>query len=149
MANNTGKTLLAKHFRMYAIALVYLLIIGIFMITAPRTFLGYRIYMSFLSTVPFSLIMALGLTFVITAGEIDLSFPGTMAFSGFIFSVTFLQTGSILVSLLISLIVGMVIGFFNGVIIVKLGVPSIIATLSANFVWSGLAVVLSQGENRL
>ena len=146
MADKIVSALVLKHFRIYAIAVVYLVIMGIFMITAPRAFLGYRIYMSFLSTIPFSLIMALGLTFVITAGEIDLSFPSVMAFAGFIFSVTFLKTGSIFIALLCSLITGMVIGFINGLIIVKIGVPSIIATLSTNFVWTGLAKVLCQGK---
>ena len=119
-----------SQFRTYAIALVYIAIIGIFMITAPRTFLEYRIYMAFLSTVPFTLVMALGLTFVITAGEIDLSFPAIMAFSGYIFSVLFRATGNILFSLILSLVVGMAIGFINGIIIGKIGVPSIIVTLS-------------------
>ncbi len=47
-----------------------------FIITAPDVFLKPRIYMSFLQTVAPPLILGLGLTFVITAGEIDLSFPG-------------------------------------------------------------------------
>jgi simple sugar transport system permease protein len=140
------RVFLLSRFRVYAIALVYVLIIGIFMITAPRTFLDYRIYMAFLSTVPFTLIMALGLTFVITAGEIDLSFPAIMAFSGFIFSVVFTWTQNVLVSLILSLIVGLAIGFINGIIIGKIGVPSIIATLSTMFIWAGFAVVLSQGK---
>lgn len=146
MADNTLNNFFAKHFRTYAIAFVYVFIIVIFMFTAPRAFLGYRIYMSFLSTVPFSLIMALGLTFVITAGEIDLSFPAAMAFSGYIFSITFLKTGSILIGLIISLLVGTAIGWINGLIIVKIGVPSIIATLSTMFAWIGFAKVLSQGK---
>ena len=57
------------------ILVVLLVIIGIFMITAPSSFLGPRIYMSFLATVPPALILGLGLTLVIAAGEIDLSFP--------------------------------------------------------------------------
>ena len=40
-------------------------------------------------TVPPVLICALGLTFVITAGEIDLSFPAVVAFSGFVFAWVF------------------------------------------------------------
>ena len=31
---------------------VLLVLVGIFMIAAPQVFLGYRIYMSFLATVP-------------------------------------------------------------------------------------------------
>jgi simple sugar transport system permease protein len=146
MNNARMKVFLLSRFKIYAIALVYVLIIGIFMITAPRTFLDYRIYMAFLSTVPFTLIMALGLTFVITAGEIDLSFPAIMAFAGFIFSVVFTWTQNVLVSLILSLVVGLAIGFINGIIIGKIGVPSIIATLSTMFIWAGFAVVLSQGR---
>jgi simple sugar transport system permease protein len=132
--------------QIYGILVVYAVIIGIFMITAPSTFLNFRIYMAFLSTVPFTLIMALGLTFVITAGEIDLSFPSIMAFAGFVFSVVFLATGNVLVALIACLATGLAIGFLNGLIIAKIGVPSIIATLSTMFIWGGLSVVLSQGK---
>jgi simple sugar transport system permease protein len=65
---------------------VLLVLIAVFMIAAPQVFLGYRIYMSFLATVPPQLILALGLTLVIASGEIDLSFPSVIAFSGFLFA---------------------------------------------------------------
>jgi simple sugar transport system permease protein len=116
------------------------------MITAPRTFLDYRIYMAFLSTVPFTLIMALGLTFVVTAGEIDLSFPSTMALGGFTFASVFLWSHNVLAALACCLAVGVAIGFLNGILIAKIGVPSIIATLSTMFIWAGLSVVISQGR---
>jgi simple sugar transport system permease protein len=41
---------------------VFLVLIAVFKIAAPQVFLGYRIYMSFLATVPPQLILALGLT---------------------------------------------------------------------------------------
>ena len=41
---------------------VLLVLIAVFMIAAPQVFLGYRIYMSFLATVPPQLVLALGLT---------------------------------------------------------------------------------------
>ena len=72
-----------------AIAGVLLLLYIAFLITAPRVFTGYRIYMSFFESVPPVLVCALGLTFVITAGEIDLSFPAIVAFSGFVFAWVF------------------------------------------------------------
>ena len=64
---------------------VFIALMILFIMTAPRVFTGYRIYMSFLQTVPPLLILALGLTFVITAGEMDLSFSAIIAFSGFVF----------------------------------------------------------------
>ena len=135
-----------RQIRTYAILVVYVAIIGIFMITAPATFLNYRIYMAFLSTVPFALIMGLGLTFVVTAGEIDLSFPSTMALGGYVFASVFLASHNVLLALACCLVVGVVIGFINGVLIAKIGVPSIIATLSTMFIWAGLSVVISQGR---
>jgi simple sugar transport system permease protein len=57
------------------IALVLVVLFAAYIISAPTVFLKTGIYMSFLETVPPLLICGLGLTFVITAGEIDLSFP--------------------------------------------------------------------------
>ena len=63
------------------VAAVLVVLYAIFIITAPQVFSGYRIYMSFLQTVPPVLVCALGLTLVITTGEIDLSFPAVVALS--------------------------------------------------------------------
>lgn len=145
--NNKISLLGIKSFRTYAVVLVYIVLMGIFMITAPRAFLDYKIYMAFLSTIPFSLIMALGLTFVIIAGEIDLSFTAVMAFSGFIFTYTFIHTGSTILAFIASLAAGLIAGFINGIIVAKAKVPSIIATLGTQFFWAGLAVVLSSGRS--
>ncbi len=57
------------------VALVLVLLYIVFILTAPQVFSGYRIYMSFLQTIPPVLVLALGLTLVVTSGEIDLSFP--------------------------------------------------------------------------
>ena len=72
-----------------AIIVVLALLIALFMVSAPRTFLGYRIYMAFLASVPPPIILALGLTFVVIAGEMDLSFPSIVAFASYVFSALF------------------------------------------------------------
>jgi simple sugar transport system permease protein len=145
--NSRASLFIRKGFRTYAVVLVYIMLMGIFMITAPKAFLDYKIYMAFLSTIPFSLVMALGLTFVIIAGEIDLSFTSIMAFSGFIFTYTFIHTANTILALAASLASGIIIGFINGIIVAKVKVPSIIATLGTQFLWAGLATVLSSGRS--
>ncbi len=65
--------------------------LALFMAMAPLVFLAPNIYMTFLSTLPPLVVLAAGLTFVIAAGEIDLSFPSIIAFSGFVFAVLFKQ----------------------------------------------------------
>jgi simple sugar transport system permease protein len=127
------------------IIIVYVLLIAVFLVTANKVFSSFRIYMSFLQTIPPQLVLALGLTMVITAGEIDLSFPAVVAFSGFLFSFVYRAVGSPLLGLVIALAGGALVGFINGVMIAKIGVPSIMATLAAQFFWNGTTTLLSQG----
>src|ERR1700741_1730134 len=69
-----------------AIAMVLLVLYIVLIIAAPTVFTRPLIYISFLETVPPTLMAALGLTLVITAGEIDLSFPAVVSLSGFALS---------------------------------------------------------------
>jgi simple sugar transport system permease protein len=147
------------------ILVVLLVIVGIFMITAPSSFLSPRIYMSFLATVPPPLILGLGLTLVIAAGEIDLSFPSVVKMSGIVFAmltkfIAFpLATGadgiitdpglSDLLPWLFALAavaVGAAIGFLNGVLVAWVGIPSIIATLAMLFVFEGVSLIIGSGQ---
>jgi simple sugar transport system permease protein len=130
------------------IAFVLLALYIVFGFTAPRVFTGHRIYMSFLQTVPPVLVCALGLTFVITAGEIDLSFPAVVALSGFAFAYTFKNLDSPLapwIGLVLALAVGAMIGYINGIMIARIGVPSIMATLAAQYFWYGVTILLAGG----
>ncbi len=130
------------------IALVLVTLYAAFAITAPNVFTGYRIYMSFLQTVPPMLVLALGLTFVITAGEIDLSFSAVVAFSGFVFAwffKSFDTPWAVWVGILLALSSGALVGYINGLLVARIGVPSIMATLAAQFFWSGLTVLLAGG----
>src|SRR5712671_6118754 len=70
---------------------VFVALLGLFMFTAPEVFLHPNIYTTFLSTLPPLILLAIGLTFVIGAGEIDLCFPAIISFSGFVFAILFKQ----------------------------------------------------------
>jgi len=117
--------------------------IAVFMILAPEVFLHFRIYLSYLSIIPFPLLLALGLTPLIIAKEIDLSFPAVLALSGYVFAQIYLSTGSGFLAFILCLLTGFLAGLFNGLIVVKIGVPSIIATIGSQFLFRGLAMILS------
>ncbi|TFG65214.1 MAG: ABC transporter permease [Spirochaetales bacterium] len=129
----------------FPIIIVFVILILIFLATATQVFSGYRIYMSFLQTVPPQLVIALGLTLVITAGEIDLSFPAIVAFSGFLFSFVFKRFNSPLLGLFLALAGGALAGYINGLLIAKIGIPSIMATLAAQFFWNGFTTLICEG----
>jgi simple sugar transport system permease protein len=127
------------------IILVFFALIGLFVAFAPRVFLRWPIYDSFLVTIPPLLILSLGLTLVIAAGEIDLSFPAVIQFSGFLFAFCSLQLGQPWLGLIAALAGGALVGFVNGVLVAMVGVPSIIITIGTSFFWSGVATVLCGG----
>jgi simple sugar transport system permease protein len=124
---------------------VLLVLVAAFMIAAPEVFLGYRIYMSFLATVPPLLVLAVALTLVIAAGEIDLSFPSIIALSGWVLAYCVHELDSPWVGLVLALAAGALVGYVNGVLVARVGIPSIIATLATQFLWGGLTTVFSQG----
>jgi len=126
----------------------------IFVVSAPRTFLAPQIYSAFMSSTPFFAIMAIPLTIVVIAKEMDLSFPSIMAMGMVSFNytygaTTFIHNATIQVFLAIvaALVTGAIIGWLNGFIIVKFGIPSLVVTIGTQFLWSGAALVLTQGAN--
>jgi simple sugar transport system permease protein len=130
------------------VAAVLAVLYGILIVAAPRVFTGFRIYMSFLQTVPPVLVCALGLTLVVTAGEMDLSFPAVVALSGFVFAwvfKTFHSPWAPWAGLVLALACGALVGYINGILVAKVGVPSIMATLAAQFFWYGATILLANG----
>lgn len=126
---------------------VFAVLLALFMWTAPQVFLAPYIYTTFLSTLPPLVLLAAGLTFVIAAGEIDLSFPAIVAFSGFVFAFLTREYGLGWLAAAAAVGSGAVIGLLNGLIVARVGVPSFIATLATQFFWNGAATVLSGGQS--
>src|SRR3954467_321366 len=106
-----------------------LALVAVFMLLAPEVFLGAPIYMSFLATGSPLLVLAAGLTLLVAAGEIDLSFPSVVALSGWVFAYCIHVHQAPWLGLVLALEAGAVVGFVNGVLVARVGIPSIIATL--------------------
>jgi len=140
----------AKFLRTYmlqiGIVFVAVFIWALFLIAAPRTFLSGNIYVSFMSTTPFFALVALPLTFIIIIGEIDLSFPSLMALGMTAFDVVFVATGSVSLGFVACILAGIVAGYLNGIIVVKIGIPSLVATIGTQFLWRGVVLVVTNGN---
>src|SRR5207253_10632096 len=103
---------------------VLLALVIVFMIAAPDVFLGYRIYMSFLATVPPLLALAAALTLLIAAGEIDLSFPSLIALSGWVLAYFSHVLASPWFGLLLVLVSGAFVGWMDGILVPCTCLPS-------------------------
>ncbi|MFN2107866.1 MAG: ABC transporter permease [Candidatus Promineifilaceae bacterium] len=117
-----------------------------FILAAPQTFLSPQIYYAFMATTPFFAIMALPLTMVIIAGEMDLSFPSIMAIGMVAFIFVFEPTGNVALALLAALTAGVASGILNGALVVGIGIPSLVATIGTQFFLRGLSLVLLEGK---
>jgi simple sugar transport system permease protein len=90
--------------------------------------------------------MAIPLTLVIITAEIDLSFPSVMAWGMVVYALAFDLSHNAFVALLACLVAGLIAGLLNGVIITKVGIPSIVATLGTQFFWRGVVLVIRGGN---
>lgn len=127
---------------------VLVILYGAFLIAAPNVFTRPLIYMSFLQTIAPPLVLGLGLTLVITAGEIDLSFPAIVALAGFAYAWAFKNVHVPLapwIGVVLALAAGALAGYVNGLLIAKIHVPSIMATLASQFFWYGITILAAGG----
>jgi ribose/xylose/arabinose/galactoside ABC-type transport system permease subunit len=104
-------------------------------------------------------IIAVGMTFVILTGGIDLSVGSVLAFSGIVGASAAKGTRSlisggvtdrggvhVLYGALAAIGVGLAIGVIQGFVIAKMRVPPFVATLGGLGIWRGATLVWSNGE---
>ena len=91
------------------------------------------------------LLLALGQTFVILTGGIDLSFAATASFGTVLLALWMPGLGVAGVIAVVAVLT--LVGFVNGVIIAKTQIPSFIATLGALGLYSGLGLAISGASN--
>jgi simple sugar transport system permease protein len=129
------------------ITVAFLLLWLTFIVLAPGTFTSERIYLSFAQTTPYFAIIAMALTMVIVAGDIDLSFPSVMALGMVGFVWTWEATDSVLLGAVAALLVGAGAGLFNGLVVTIVGIPSLVVTIGTQFLFRGLVLVLVAGKS--
>ncbi|WP_397315044.1 ABC transporter permease [Peribacillus frigoritolerans] len=91
-------------------------------------------------------ILAVGMTFVILTGGIDLSVGSVMAFTGTIMVGLMINNGMpAIAAVLIGIILGALLGYINGLFISRARIPAIIVTLAMMEVARGLALLYTGG----
>ncbi len=88
-------------------------------------------------------VMAIGLTFVIICGEIDLSVGSLASFSGMIIALLYERDVPTYVAPVIILAMGALIGTISGLLVTKVKIPSFLVTLGMLSIFSGLALTIT------
>ena len=91
------------------------------------------------------LIVAVGATFIILQGSIDLSMGGIASLSGVVAALLLRDMESCVWAVFLALLVGALGGCVNGIIFAYGKVPSFLVTLGMMFVLDGMALVVSGG----
>jgi rhamnose transport system permease protein len=87
-------------------------------------------------------IIALPMTLIIIAGHIDLSVGSNAVLCSTVFALLWQHGWNVWVACLAALVVGTVAGLFNGVIITRMGLPSLVVTLGTYALYRGIATGL-------
>ncbi|MDX8435216.1 MULTISPECIES: ABC transporter permease [Mesorhizobium] len=93
--------------------------------------------------ITFVAIVALGMTFVIITGGIDLSVGSVLCLCSMVLAVTMHAGYGIEVGILATILTALVIGAFNGILIAYLGFPPFVVTLGMLSIARSLAMVAS------
>jgi ribose/xylose/arabinose/galactoside ABC-type transport system permease subunit len=89
-------------------------------------------------------VMAVGMTFVLIGGGFDLSVGATYAFSATL-AASVVQHDSTLVAVVLVLGLGAAVGVANGLLVTRIGINALIATLGMAQIVRGLGLVYSDG----
>jgi ribose transport system permease protein len=107
-------------------------------------FLTYTNLLNVLEQSAFLMIVAFGMTFVLTIGGIDLSVGSIVGISGGMTAFMLQNDVNIIIAILAGLLLGGVIGIINGLLITKLRITPFIATLAMMVILRGTLYVWTQ-----
>jgi len=135
----------ASYIKKYGIFLA-LIIITIYFTMVSNVFLTQSNLFNIARQVSFLGIAAVGMTFTLLLGGIDLSIGSLISLVNVVCSILMVKYGmSPVAACLLSLMLSTFLGFLNGLAIANLGIPPLIVTLCAMTIWEGVAYIISKG----
>jgi ribose transport system permease protein len=133
-------------FARYATILGLVLMMIVFSTLSPRAFPTVNNFINVLNQASLAMIIAGGLTLAVVVGELDLSIGYAASLHGVLVTGLIVQNKlPIPAAIVIVLALGALIGVVNGLIVTKLRVNSVIATLGVGTILVGLAFAYSSG----
>jgi rhamnose transport system permease protein len=123
--------------------LVLLLLIGVVIgsVLSPY-FLSSFNFNALTSNIMEIAIMALPMTLIIIAGEIDLSVASLLGLTSVVLGLLWQNGHSMWLAIGVALLVGLVAGCLNGLLVTKLALPSLVVTIGTLALFRGLAYVV-------
>lgn len=122
-----------------------IVLIAFFAITMPQ-FITPSNIITILRSISIVTVIAIGLTVALTVNGLDLSIGSAATFANsLVVSLFVWYSMSTLSALIIALIVTLIIAAVNSLLIVKVKIPDMLATLSTMFIFEGIAMTYTGG----
>lgn len=113
-------------------------------IITPR-FLNVNNLLNVLTQVSVNAVIAIGMSYVILTGGIDLSVGSILAITGAVSASIIVKSNSVFLAIVTAIIIGALIGAFNGIIVSKGKIQPFIVTLAAMTIFRGVTYVYTNG----
>ena len=125
---------------------VLLVVIFIMAIMSPY-FFSWKNCRNILNQSAIYLVLSIGMTFVICAGQIDLSVGAIIGFSGVCVGLLLNQGVSPIWAILIELLIGVIVGIVNGIFVAYGKINSFIVTLGMMTILRGITLILTNSSS--
>ena len=140
---NERRRMISNLFYSYYSVILLIIMVIVFSILAPNFGTANNFVVILRQTVIVA-VVTLGMTFAITAGQIDLSVGGIIALGSMVAALALKAGMGIFVSSLLAVFTGAVFGLINGVLIAKAKMPAFLVTLGTASIASGIAMTITK-----
>jgi len=131
----------------YGAIVVLVAMIATFAIIEPGSFATSSNAIQILNQSALTAIVAMGLTFVLAAGDFDLSVGYATSFGGVLVAGLIQRNGlTIPLAIVLVLVAGAIIGLVNGLIVTRVGVNALITTLGVGTIVVGINYAYTNGD---
>lgn len=127
---------------------VFIPLLAIMLITTVfrSDFLTFKNFSAMFTQIPFIAIVALGASFTLMTGNVDISTGRVAGFAGIVMSALVVDAGwGAVPAIAVALAAVALIGLFNGFLVVKMGVPDFVATMGTLYMVGGSRYLFIKG----
>jgi len=130
----------------YTVMLILLLLMALFSLTSPY-FLTWRNLTNIITQNTYFIIVAVGLSFVMIGGGIDLSVGYQMSLVGVVTAMMMVVYHlPVWLAVLLGILLGTILGLVNGLIVTSIKIFPLIATLATSTVFQGISYIVSKAN---
>lgn len=129
----------------WAVPLLLVILFISFSVLAPSTFgtiANVRVMIGGQATI---VLLSMAIIVPLRAGDFDLSISAVMILSGCTIGALTAHNYPVVVACVLGVLIGPVVGVINGLLVVRFGIDSFIATLGSLTILNGLATLISSG----